>query len=156
MKKVVIFFLCITMILSLSSRVSADAFTTEDALMALRATAGLIILTAEQTSRLDLNNDNIITSFDALMILRIIAGLPATPPPTPPEPISAPAVTTTTITTSTTSTQNIAITSTYYWVPNGTVYHSTNGCRSLARSRDINSGAWEQIPRGRTACKNCF
>jgi hypothetical protein len=41
-----------------------------------------------------------------------------------------------------------------YWTPNGTAYHSTSGCRSLARSRDIRSGTISQAGR-RSPCRNC-
>jgi len=44
-----------------------------------------------------------------------------------------------------------------YWVPGGQVYHSTTGCRSLARSSDIRSGTLQDaINAGKDRpCKNC-
>ena len=44
---------------------------------------------------------------------------------------------------------------TVYWTPNGEVYHSTSGCRSLARSRTINSGPLSSCPKSRP-CKICY
>jgi hypothetical protein len=44
---------------------------------------------------------------------------------------------------------------TVYWVANGTVYHSTSACTSLARSRNISSGTIEQSGKAR-GCRNCF
>jgi|GEM_PF-549387 len=49
--------------------------TTKDALLALRAAAGLEILTAEQAARLDVDKDGKVTTSDALIILQIEAGL---------------------------------------------------------------------------------
>ncbi len=43
---------------------------------------------------------------------------------------------------------------TVYWVPNGEVYHSTPGCRSLSRSNTILSGPLASCPKSRP-CKNC-
>ena len=47
--------------------------------------------------------------------------------------------------------------STVYWVPNGEVYHTHIGCRSLARSTTILSGTLEQARQaGKTRlCRNC-
>jgi hypothetical protein len=79
MKKIISVFLAAAIAFSLSLGVSAfaDTFTTADALLALRAAAGLTELTAEQTARYDLNKDGAITTADALIILRIAAGLSA-------------------------------------------------------------------------------
>jgi competence protein ComEC len=46
---------------------------------------------------------------------------------------------------------------TYYWTPNGKSYHSTSGCRSLARSKIIDSGTLSQAQAsGHTdPCNNC-
>ena len=41
-----------------------------------------------------------------------------------------------------------------YWVPNGKVYHSTNKCPALARSKNILSGPLSQCPKTRP-CKDC-
>jgi len=49
--------------------------TAADAVTALRAEAGLEVLTPGQTEKLDLNKDGKVTSADALMILRVVAGL---------------------------------------------------------------------------------
>ncbi|MCL2636817.1 MAG: CAP domain-containing protein [Oscillospiraceae bacterium] len=51
------------------------AFTTNDALTVLRAAAGTVTLTPEQTARYDLNGDGVISSADALMILKMVAGV---------------------------------------------------------------------------------
>jgi len=52
-------------------------FKTSDAMTALMYSAGLIKLTPEQKTRLDLNRDGNVTPDDALMILRVVAGMPA-------------------------------------------------------------------------------
>ncbi|MDD6212383.1 MAG: hypothetical protein PUB22_04475 [Clostridiales bacterium] len=46
---------------------------------------------------------------------------------------------------------------TVYWVAGGEVYHSTKGCRSLSRSRNIYSGSVSEAKsQGKTRpCKNC-
>jgi N-acetylmuramoyl-L-alanine amidase CwlA len=49
--------------------------TSEDALMALRAAAGIVKLNKQQAARLDVDKDGKVTSADALMILRIAAGI---------------------------------------------------------------------------------
>lgn len=41
-----------------------------------------------------------------------------------------------------------------YWVPNGERYHTTKNCRTLARSKEINSGTIRQAG-GRDLCKVC-
>lgn len=41
----------------------------------------------------------------------------------------------------------------YYWTENGTVYHKSKDCRSLAKSKDIKSGTTP--PSGRKLCKIC-
>lgn len=41
-----------------------------------------------------------------------------------------------------------------YWTPSGDVYHSTRGCRSLARSRTVYSGTISQSGKSRP-CRNC-
>lgn len=41
-----------------------------------------------------------------------------------------------------------------YWVPNGSVYHSTSDCPTLSRSRTIYSGSKSKCPKAR-ACKVC-
>ena len=41
-----------------------------------------------------------------------------------------------------------------YWVPNGEKYHTTKNCRTLARSKIINSGTIRQAG-GRDLCKVC-
>lgn len=43
---------------------------------------------------------------------------------------------------------------TVYWTPNGEVYHSTNSCRTLSRSKTIYSGTLSECPKSR-ACKVC-
>jgi len=43
---------------------------------------------------------------------------------------------------------------TVYWVANGEVYHSTSGCRSLARSTNIRSGTIAESGKSR-GCRNC-
>ena len=44
-----------------------------------------------------------------------------------------------------------------YWVVNGAVYHSTDQCPSLSRSKNIQSGTVEEAAAaGKTrACPNC-
>jgi hypothetical protein len=51
------------------------SLTTADAMTALKAAAGLITLTAEQTAMYDMDGDGVITTADAMMILRKAAGL---------------------------------------------------------------------------------
>jgi hypothetical protein len=53
------------------------SFTTQDALIALQASAGLVELTEEQRARYGIRNDNRVSVADALRLLRISAGLPA-------------------------------------------------------------------------------
>lgn len=43
---------------------------------------------------------------------------------------------------------------TVYWTPNGSVWHSTADCPSLARSKTVNSGTVEQSGKSR-GCKKC-
>jgi len=51
-------------------------YTIDDAIIILQFEAGLIAsLTAEQQQRYDLNNDNIVNITDAIILLRVIAGL---------------------------------------------------------------------------------
>lgn len=45
--------------------------------------------------------------------------------------------------------------STVYWTPGGKVYHSTDGCRTLARSKIIHNGTASQSGKAR-GCKVCF
>ncbi|MCL2638553.1 MAG: N-acetylmuramoyl-L-alanine amidase [Oscillospiraceae bacterium] len=52
-----------------------EPLTAADAVTALRAAAGLEVLSPKELKRLDLNKDGVITSADALMILRVVAGL---------------------------------------------------------------------------------
>ncbi|MCL2636743.1 MAG: dockerin type I repeat-containing protein [Oscillospiraceae bacterium] len=54
---------------------AAEDFTTADALTILRAAAGMIELTAEQTEKYDLNGDGEITTADAILVLRLVAGV---------------------------------------------------------------------------------
>ncbi|MCL1858309.1 MAG: hypothetical protein FWF92_03660 [Oscillospiraceae bacterium] len=42
-----------------------------------------------------------------------------------------------------------------YWVPNGEVYHSTNRCNTLSRSRDIRSGTIAESGKSRK-CSRCY
>ncbi|MCL2638679.1 MAG: dockerin type I repeat-containing protein [Oscillospiraceae bacterium] len=97
MKRILSLFLIfiMTAVLSVSAVTTeaSDEFTTADALTVLRASAGLIELSAEQVARYDINNDGVINTADAVEILRIAAGIqlpPAPPelpePPAPPEP----------------------------------------------------------------------
>jgi hypothetical protein len=80
MKKKTSLFLVAALTLTLLTGVStAAAFTTADALTALRAAAGLITLTPQQAARLDINGDSAVNSADAVAILRVAAGLPAFP-----------------------------------------------------------------------------
>lgn len=68
-----------------------ESFSVADALTALQASMGLITLSEEQASRLDIDNDGEVTLTDALMILRLSMNLPAVAPPpvTPPPTQSA-------------------------------------------------------------------
>ena len=43
---------------------------------------------------------------------------------------------------------------TVYWVPSGSVYHSTSSCPTLSRSRTIYSGSLSECPKSRP-CKVC-
>jgi hypothetical protein len=43
---------------------------------------------------------------------------------------------------------------TVYWVPNGKVWHTTDSCRTLARSWDIREGSIEDSGKARV-CKVC-
>lgn len=45
--------------------------------------------------------------------------------------------------------------STVYWVPNGEVYHSTDQCTSLKRSKDIRHGSISKSGKSRP-CKLCY
>ena len=56
------------------------------------------------------------------------------------------------------TTEQVETTSnTVFWTPNGKSYHSTSGCRSLARSKTILSGTLEEaIAAGKSdPCNNC-
>jgi hypothetical protein len=76
MKRLISVFLSVILTITLSAGVSAsEMFTTADALTVLRAAAGLITLTAEQTAKYDMDGDGEITTTDAMMILRGIAGV---------------------------------------------------------------------------------
>ncbi|MDO4475286.1 MAG: fibronectin type III domain-containing protein [Lachnospiraceae bacterium] len=44
---------------------------------------------------------------------------------------------------------------TVYWTPSGSVYHSTAGCPTLSRSRNVCSGSVAQSGRSR-GCKVCY
>ncbi|MCH1982096.1 Ig-like domain-containing protein [Ruminococcus sp. OA3] len=48
-----------------------------------------------------------------------------------------------------------SISVTVYWTPNGSVYHSTRECPSLARSKTIRSGSVSQSGKSRK-CKVCY
>lgn len=65
-----------------------------------------------------------------------------------------PAVSSSKSSTSSSEASGIKSLSTVYWVTNGEVYHSTSGCRSLARSSNIKSGTIAQSGKHK-ACKNC-
>jgi myosin heavy subunit len=56
-------------------------------------------------------------------------------------------------TTTTTTTSSYTSSATYYWVSSGEVYHITENCRTLSRSKNIQSGSTP--PSGRRACKVC-
>jgi uncharacterized protein YkwD len=88
MKKLIGLFLAILFVFSLAVTAGANAndFTTADAMKILRAVAGIITLTEEDTERYDLNGDGVINTADALIILRLVAGLPAIAPPKPEPP----------------------------------------------------------------------
>ena len=46
---------------------------------------------------------------------------------------------------------------TVYWTSGGYAYHSNPGCRSLARSTNIQSGSLADAQaRGKTPCRNCY
>jgi hypothetical protein len=60
-------------------------YTTADALLVLRAAAGLINFSTQQTALYDMSGDGKVTTADALTILRIAAGLEE-----PPEPVLPP------------------------------------------------------------------
>ncbi len=53
-----------------------------------------------------------------------------------------------------TSKKSTSINKTVYWVPNGSVYHSTRNCSTLSRSRTIYNGSKSKCPKSR-ACKVC-
>jgi hypothetical protein len=53
----------------------AYLYTTNDALLVLRFTAGLVTLTEEQMQLYDMNKDGVVSTTDALVILRIVAGV---------------------------------------------------------------------------------
>ena len=44
---------------------------------------------------------------------------------------------------------------TVFWTPNGEVYHSTDSCRTLSRSKTIYSGSIDECPKSR-GCKVCY
>jgi len=76
------------------------------------------------------------------------------PTPTPaPTPVPTPAPTPS-LTPAPTPTPQQEQASTVFWVPNGSVYHTSRNCSSLARSRDIRSGtrAESGMPR---RCQRC-
>ncbi|MCL2696860.1 MAG: cellulase family glycosylhydrolase [Oscillospiraceae bacterium] len=54
---------------------SGSGFTTADAMNILRSVAGTVVLSSEQMDKYDLNGDGIITSADALLVLRVVAGV---------------------------------------------------------------------------------
>jgi hypothetical protein len=94
MKKLILIFLSISVILSVKPYIPVTAepagyeYTTVDALYILRHAAGIIKLSDEQANLYDLNGDGKITTADALYILKIVAAIepaPVKPDPEPPE-----------------------------------------------------------------------
>ncbi|MCL2636995.1 MAG: hypothetical protein FWD48_01365 [Oscillospiraceae bacterium] len=84
MKKKFSIFLAIAIIFSLPVFASAsDTFTTEDALIILRAVAGLTELNEAQMAKYDFNNDSNITTANALFVLQVVAGIKEAPEPEP-------------------------------------------------------------------------
>ncbi|MCL2697849.1 MAG: hypothetical protein FWE74_07190 [Oscillospiraceae bacterium] len=85
MKKIVSSLLIAIMILSsaLPAAASNITYSTSDAMTILRDVAGTMSLTPQQRTRFDLNNDGDITTADALIILRVVAGLQEAPEVTP-------------------------------------------------------------------------
>jgi len=82
MKKIITIIVAVAIIAVLPAGVYADdAFTTEDAIIILKHSAGLVDLTPEQEEKYDLNQDGNVDTDDVIIVLRIIAGLPAFPPP---------------------------------------------------------------------------
>jgi micrococcal nuclease len=81
-KKVLSVFLSAIIILSLSIGIvaSTETFNTSDALIVLRASAGLVTLTDEQTEKYGISGGNV-TAGDALRILRLAAGITPNRPP---------------------------------------------------------------------------
>jgi transglutaminase-like putative cysteine protease len=53
----------------------AESFTSADAMVVLRYGAGLTTITVEQRLRYDLNGDGVINTADAIIILRMVAGI---------------------------------------------------------------------------------
>jgi hypothetical protein len=51
------------------------SFTTADAMLILQSSAGLIMLTAQEREKYDLNGDGVITTADAMIVLQIVAGI---------------------------------------------------------------------------------
>jgi len=97
MKKIISAFLVFVIMLSLSLGVSASSeFTTADALAILRHAIGAETLSAQGLERYDFNNDGIITTANALLVLQVVVGInelpskPAPPEPEPPEPTLPP------------------------------------------------------------------
>jgi hypothetical protein len=80
MKKVLSVLLCAAMLFLSVISGSALSFATADALRALQAAAGLIELSEEEALWYDMNADGEVTTADALMILRVAAGLPVEMP----------------------------------------------------------------------------
>ncbi|MDR2559437.1 MAG: cellulase family glycosylhydrolase [Oscillospiraceae bacterium] len=87
-KKLISVLIIAVMIFSLPPGVSASEFSTADALEILKYTAGII---SEAPAAYDLNGDGKIDTADALIILRIVAGLEESPAPPESEPPSSPA-----------------------------------------------------------------
>jgi uncharacterized lipoprotein YddW (UPF0748 family) len=73
---------------SLSFDSATPAFTTADALLVLRASVGLVVLTSEEAEKFGINADEPPTTANALAVLRIAVGLSDTQTPqTPPPPV---------------------------------------------------------------------
>jgi hypothetical protein len=81
MKKIISVFLCAVIMLPLPAAAADSEFTTADALLILRAVAGLATLNEAQTAKYDFNNNSSVTTANALFVLKIVAGVEEPPKP---------------------------------------------------------------------------
>jgi hypothetical protein len=76
MKKIISILLVLAMVFSLSLTAGATNFNTSDALRILQYSAGLLEFTAGQIQLYDINNDGVVNTQDAIIILNTIANSP--------------------------------------------------------------------------------